>query len=73
MNPSTKLTDSRNLRLSQLTSLTKNLNGKSVGLDEFPSFVIKNLPADSNKFLLAVYKNSINNGYFPSTRKNYCH
>ena len=66
-----KPTDSQQfLSLSQLTALTSNLNGKkSAGPDEIPNYVIRQLPRVSIKFLLAVFNNCINNGYFPTTGK----
>ena len=70
-NPSCKPNDPKTfLSLSQLAAITKSLNGKkSTGPDDIANIVIKNLPRASMKFLLAVFNNCINNGYFPTTWK----
>lgn len=67
MNPSNKPSD---MLMSTHGGTTKNLNGKkSPGPDEIPNFVSKNLTKTSMKFILAVFNNCINNGYFPNIWK----
>lgn len=52
------------------TKIIRNLNNKkSMGVDNIPTIALKNLPHNFVTFLLIIFNNLLNNGYFPDKWK----
>lgn len=55
---------------SEVQNFIKQMNAKkSAGPDEISNFVIKKLPPTAIKFLVIIFNNCLNNGYFPKNWK----
>lgn len=54
-----------------IKSIIANINNKkSSGIDEISNFIIKKLPDKTLTFLVIVFNNCLNNGYFPKAWKS---